>query len=183
LLILLSPIMLIIFILIKATSKGPVFFRWNVVGLNKKPFRSWKFRTMVQNADQMKLELLALNEMKGPVFKISNDPRVTRIGRFLRKFSLDELPQLLSVFKGDMSLVGPRPAAPHELARYDSWQRRKLSIKPGITCLWQVHGRNRISDFDEWIRLDLEYIENWSLGLDLKILLRTALAVLKGTGS
>jgi exopolysaccharide biosynthesis polyprenyl glycosylphosphotransferase len=183
LLILLSPIMLIVSILIKMTSKGPLFYRWDVIGLNKKPFRSWKFRTMVKNADQLKQELQALNEMKGPVFKISNDPRVTRIGRFLRKFSLDELPQLWSVFKGDMSLVGPRPAGPHELARYDSWHRRKLSVKPGITCLWQVQGRNKVSDFDDWVRLDLEYIENWSLGLDLKILLRTALAVLKGTGS
>jgi exopolysaccharide biosynthesis polyprenyl glycosylphosphotransferase len=183
LLILLSPILLLVSIMIKATSKGPILYQWDVIGLNKKPFRSWKFRTMVQNADQMKQGLLALNEMKGPVFKISADPRVTRVGRFLRKFSLDELPQLCSVFKGDMSLVGPRPADPHELARYDSWHRRKLSIKPGITCLWQVLGRNKVSDFDDWVRLDLEYIENWSLGLDLKILLRTALAVLKGTGS
>jgi exopolysaccharide biosynthesis polyprenyl glycosylphosphotransferase len=183
LLIILSPIMLIISIMIKATSKGPLLYQWDVIGLNKKPFRSWKFRTMVLHADQMKQELLGLNEMKGPVFKIRDDPRVTRIGKFLRKFSLDELPQLWSVFKGDMSLVGPRPAGPHELARYDSWHRRKLSVKPGITCLWQVQGRNKISDFDEWVRLDLEYIENWSLGLDLKILLRTALAVFKGTGS
>jgi len=182
-LIVLTPLLLIIAILIKATSKGPIFFQWNVVGLNKKPFKSWKFRTMVLNADKMKPELLSRNEMNGPVFKIKNDPRVTKIGKWLRKFSLDELPQLWSVFKGDMSLVGPRPAGPQELARYESWHRRKLSIKPGITCLWQVQGRNKINDFDEWVRLDLEYIENWSLGLDLKILIRTALAVLKGTGS
>jgi lipopolysaccharide/colanic/teichoic acid biosynthesis glycosyltransferase len=138
---------------------------------------------MVLNADKMKPELLSRNEMNGPVFKIKNDPRVTKIGKWLRKFSLDELPQLWSVFKGDMSLVGPRPAGPQELARYESWHRRKLSIKPGITCLWQVQGRNKINDFDEWVRLDLEYIENWSLGLDLKILLKTILAVIKGTGS
>ena len=170
-------------LLIKVTSKGPLLYQWNVVGLNKKPFKSWKFRTMVLNADQMKTELMDRNEMAGPVFKIKNDPRVTKIGKVMRRFSLDELPQLWSVFKGDMSLVGPRPAGPHELARYDSWHRRKLSVKPGLTCLWQVQGRNRIRNFDEWVRLDLEYIENWSLGLDLKILLKTIPAVLRGTGS
>ena len=182
-LIVLTPLLLIIAIMIKATSKGPLLYQWNVVGLNKKPFKSWKFRTMVLNADQMKTDLLDRNEMDGPVFKIKNDPRVTKIGKIFRKFSLDELPQLWSVFKGDMSLVGPRPAGPHELARYESWHRRKLSVKPGLTCLWQVKGRNKISSFDEWVRLDLEYIENWSLGLDLKILLKTILAVLRGSGS
>jgi len=182
-LIVLIPLLLIIAILIKATSKGPILYQWNVVGMNKKPFKSWKFRTMVLNADQMKTELLDRNEMDGPVFKIKNDPRVTKIGKNLRKFSLDELPQLWSVFKGDMSLVGPRPAGPHELARYESWHRRKLSVKPGLTCFWQIKGRNRIRGFDEWARLDLEYIENWSLGLDLKILLKTIPAVLRGTGS
>jgi exopolysaccharide biosynthesis polyprenyl glycosylphosphotransferase len=182
-LIVLSPLFLIMTLLIKATSKGPLLYQWNVVGLNKKPFKSWKFRTMVMSADQMKAELLDRNEMDGPVFKIKNDPRVTKIGKVLRRFSLDELPQLWSVFKGDMSLVGPRPAGPHELARYDSWHRRKLSVKPGLTCLWQVQGRNRIRNFDEWVKLDLEYIENWSLGLDMKILLKTIPAVLRGTGS
>jgi exopolysaccharide biosynthesis polyprenyl glycosylphosphotransferase len=182
LLIVLSPFFLVIAILIKMTSEGPIFYEWNVVGFNKKPFRSWKFRTMVIDADEMKEKLTDLNEMKGPVFKIKNDPRITKVGRFLRKFSLDELPQLWSVFKGDMSLVGPRPAFPHELGRYESWHRRKLSIKPGITCLWQANGRNRISDFDEWARLDLQYIDNWSLWLDLKILFKTAGVVLIGTG-
>jgi len=182
LLIILSPFFIVIGILIKLTSEGPVFYEWNVVGFNKKPFRSWKFRTMVKDADTKKESLIALNEMKGPVFKIKNDPRITGVGRFLRKFSLDELPQLWSVFKGDMSLVGPRPAGPHELIRYESWHRRKLSIKPGITCLWQANGRNRISDFGEWVKLDLQYIDNWSLWLDLKILAKTAWVVLKGTG-
>lgn len=182
-LIVLSPFLLIIAILVKVSSKGPIFYEWNVIGLNKKPFKSWKFRTMVPNADAMKTDLLERNEMNGPVFKIKNDPRVTKIGRILRKFSLDELPQLWSVFKGDMSLVGPRPAGPHELARYDSWHRRKLSVKPGLTCLWQVKGRNKIDDFNEWVRLDLEYIENWSLWLDFKILLKTIAVVLRGTGS
>lgn len=181
-LIILSPIFLVIAILIKITSKGPVFYEWNVMGFNKKPFRSWKFRTMVQEADAQKEALMAINEMKGPVFKIKNDPRITRVGRFLRKYSLDELPQLWSVFKGDMSLVGPRPAFPNELARYESWHRRKLSIKPGITCLWQISGRNNINDFDEWARMDLEYIDNWSLWLDLKILIKTVDVVFAGTG-
>jgi len=181
-LIILPPIFLLLAILIKIGSKGPVFYEWKVVGFNKKPFRSWKFRTMIINADQLKERLLDLNEMKGPVFKIKDDPRITKVGKFLRKYSLDELPQLWSVFKGDMSLVGPRPAGPHELARYESWHRRKLSIKPGITCLWQANGRNEISNFDEWVKLDLEYIDNWSLWLDMKILAKTAVAVLRGTG-
>jgi exopolysaccharide biosynthesis polyprenyl glycosylphosphotransferase len=182
LLIVLSPFFLVIAILIKMTSEGPIFYEWNVIGFNKKPFRSWKFRTMVIDADEMKEKLMDLNEMKGPVFKIKDDPRITKVGRFLRKFSLDELPQLWTVFEGDMSLVGPRPAFPHELARYESYHRRKLSIKPGITCLWQVNGRNRINDFDEWVRMDLEYIDKWSLWLDLKILLKTIGVVLIGTG-
>lgn len=181
-LIILSPLLFIIVILIKITSKGPIFYKWNVVGLNKKPFKSWKFRTMIPNADEMKPDLQVYNIMKGPVFKLKYDPRITKVGRFLRTFSLDELPQLWSVLKGDMSLVGPRPAGLHELKIYESWHRRKLSIKPGITCLWQISGRNKINDFDEWVRLDFEYIENWSLGLDLKILLRTIPAVFRGTG-
>jgi exopolysaccharide biosynthesis polyprenyl glycosylphosphotransferase len=181
-LIILSPVFLVIGILVKLSSEGPVFYQWNVMGFNKKLFRSWKFRTMIVNADEMKEKLTDFNEMKGPVFKIKNDPRITGVGRFLRKFSLDELPQLWSVFKGDMSLVGPRPAFPHELARYESWHRRKLSIKPGITCLWQANGRNAINDFNEWVRMDLEYVDNWSLWLDFKILLKTIGAVLGGTG-
>jgi exopolysaccharide biosynthesis polyprenyl glycosylphosphotransferase len=182
LLIIVSPFFLMIAILVKLTSEGPVFYEWNVVGFNKRVFRSWKFRTMVINADEVKERLTHLNEMKGPVFKIKNDPRITKAGRFLRKFSLDELPQLWTVFKGDMSLVGPRPAGPHELARYESWHRRKLSIKPGITCLWQANGRNKIKDFNEWVKMDLQYIDNWSLWLDMKILLKTIPTVFRGTG-
>jgi lipopolysaccharide/colanic/teichoic acid biosynthesis glycosyltransferase len=138
---------------------------------------------MVEDADQRKEALMPLNEMSGPVFKIKNDPRVTPLGRILRKFSINELPQLWSVFKGDMSLVGPRPAGPHELVRYELWHKRKLCVQSGVTCLWQVRGRNRISDFDDWVRMDLEYIENWSLWLDLKIIVRTAIVVLMGSGS
>jgi lipopolysaccharide/colanic/teichoic acid biosynthesis glycosyltransferase len=145
-------------------------------------FTGYKFTTMAPDADDTKAQLLQHNEMKGPVFKMKNDPRVTPLGRFLRKYSLNELPQLWSVLKGDMSLVGPRPAFRHELERYEFWHKRKLSIQPGITCLWQVNGRNKISSFDEWVKLDLEYIDNWSLWLDFKILLRTAKAVVSGTG-
>lgn len=182
-LLILAPCFLIIAAAIKISSLGPVFYEWNVVGWNKKPFKSWKFRTMVVGADKMKDQLAQLNEMNGPVFKITNDPRITPIGRLLRKYSLDELPQLWSVLKGDMSLVGPRPAGPHELVCYESWQRRKLSIKPGITCLWQVNGRNKITDFNEWAKLDLAYIDNWSLAMDLKILLRTVTVVISGRGA
>lgn len=181
-LIMLAPFLLIMAAAIKISSPGPVFYEWNVVGFNKKPFKSWKFRTMVVGADASKKDLENLNEMKGPVFKIKNDPRITPVGRFLRKYSLDELPQLWSVLKGDMSLVGPRPAGPHELARYESWQRRKLSIKPGLTCLWQVNGRNEVNRFDDWVKMDLIYIDNWSLSLDMKILGKTFLTVLQGTG-
>lgn len=182
LLIILLPVFLLIALVVKLTSEGPVFYEWKVVGFNKKPFRSWKFRTMVVDADAQKEILMSQNEMKGPVFKIKDDPRITNVGKFLRKFSLDELPQLWSVFKGDMSLVGPRPVGPNELIRYESWHRRKLSIKPGITCLWQANGRNKISDFNEWVELDLDYIDHWSFWLDMKILAKTAWVVLRGTG-
>ena len=183
LLVLLAPVFLIIALAIKLTSPGPVLYRWRVLGLNKEPFTSWKFRTMVANADEMKAQLMAQNEMRGPVFKMRDDPRVTRVGCLLRKFSLDELPQLYSVLKGDMSLVGPRPPLVTEVNRFENWQRRKLSIRPGLTCLWQVSGRSDITDFDEWAKLDLEYIDNWSLALDLKILLRTIPAVLASRGA
>lgn len=184
LLILLSPLFLIIALLIKLTDrKMPVFYRWNVVGRNGARFTGYKFSTMCLDADDQKKNLMAQNEMTGPVFKIKNDPRVTPLGRILRKFSLNELPQLWSVLKGDMSLVGPRPAGPHELPGYDFWHKRKLSIRPGITCLWQVRGRNKISSFDDWVTMDLEYIDHWSFWLDMKILARTAWVVVAGTGS
>ncbi len=184
LLILTSPILLGVAICIKLSSPGPVFFRQQRSGVNGAPFPIYKFRTMVTNAEQFKHELAAMNEMSGPVFKVTNDPRVTRIGRILRKYSLDELPQLFNVLRGEMSLVGPRPLPVDEVKRFnDLAHRRRLSVKPGITCLWQVSGRNKISDFKEWVRLDLEYIDNWSIWLDLAILLRTVPAVFAATGA
>ena len=181
-LILLSPVFAVVAAIVKLSGPGPIFYRWHVVGQHGKEFTGYKFRTMVENADALKPQLLAQNEMAGAVFKMRDDPRVTRTGRWLRKYSLDELPQLWNVLKGDMSLVGPRPAFPTELERYEFWHVRKLSIRPGLTCLWQVRGRNAITNFDEWVRMDLEYIDGWSLWTDLKILARTALAVVKGTG-
>jgi exopolysaccharide biosynthesis polyprenyl glycosylphosphotransferase len=184
LLVLLAPLFALIALAIKLTTPQlPVFYPWRVVGYKGAEFTGYKFTTMGADADARKAELMDRNEMTGPVFKIKDDPRVTPLGRFLRKYSLNELPQLWSVLKGDMSLVGPRPAGPHELVRYEFWHKRKLSIRPGMTCLWQVRGRNRISDFDDWVRMDLEYIDKWSLWLDFKILVWTALAVVKGTGS
>jgi len=170
--------------LIKLTSPGPVMFRQQRSGLNGAPFSIYKFRTMNTNAEQFKHELAAMNEMSGPVFKVTNDPRITPIGRWLRKFSLDELPQLFNVLQGEMSLVGPRPLPVDEVRRFhDLAHRRRLSVKPGLTCLWQVSGRNKISDFKDWVRLDLQYIDNWSIWLDLTILMRTIPVVLLGTGA
>ena len=167
---------------IKLTSPGPVFFRQQRCGLNGRLFTMYKLRSMVDNAEQDRVELEALNEMDGPVFKSSRDPRITGVGKLLRKFSIDEFPQLFNVLRGDMSLVGPRPPLPQEVARYESWQRRRLSMKPGITCLWQISGRNEIN-FQDWMKLDLTYIDNWSLLLDLKILLKTVPVVLLGRGA
>ena len=184
LLVLLAPLFLIIAAAIKITTPHlPVFYAWHVIGFSGRPFTGYKFTTMAADADEQRQYLLDRNEMQGPVFKIKNDPRVTPLGRILRTFSLNELPQLWSVLKGDMSLVGPRPAGPHELVRYELWHKRKLCVRPGVTCLWQVSGRNRITNFDEWVRLDLEYIERWSLWLDARILARTAWAVISGSGS
>ncbi len=169
---------------IKLTSRGPVFFRQQRSGLNGAPFTIYKFRTMTTNAEQMQHELAAMNEMNGPVFKVTNDPRITPIGKFLRKFSLDELPQLFNVLRGEMSLVGPRPLPVDEVKRFnDLAHRRRLSVKPGLTCLWQVSGRNKISDFRDWVRLDLQYIDTWSIWLDLAILVRTIPVVLRETGA
>jgi lipopolysaccharide/colanic/teichoic acid biosynthesis glycosyltransferase len=178
LLIVLAPLLLLLALAIRVSSGAPVLFRWNVVGKEGRPFASFKFRTMVVNADQMKQELLDQNEMRGPVFKMKDDPRVTPIGRILRRYSLDELPQLWSVLKGDMSLVGPRPPLQYEYEKFTDWQKQKLAVKPGMTSLWQVSGKP--SDFDAWVRLDLEYVQRWSLWLDFQILVKTALVVVKG---
>ncbi len=181
-LLLLSPLLLMISILIKVTSPGPVYFKQKRVGLGGRQFSLYKFRSMVVDAERKKSELASQNEMDGPVFKIKKDPRVTSIGKFLRKFSLDELPQLYNVWRGDMSLIGPRPPVPKEVEEYEDWQRRKLSMKPGITCLWQVSGRNAIG-FEEWMKLDLQYIDHWSLWLDIKILFKTIPVVFFGRGA
>lgn len=179
-----SPILIPVAILIKLTSPGPILFRQQRSGISGRPFTIYKFRTMVTNAEQLKHELEQLNEMTGPVFKITKDPRVTPLGRFLRKYSLDEFPQLINVIKGEMSLVGPRPLPVDEVRRFDDLaHRRRLSVKPGLTCLWQISGRNNLTDFKEWVRLDLQYIDNWSIWLDLKILLHTIPVVLRGTGA
>jgi lipopolysaccharide/colanic/teichoic acid biosynthesis glycosyltransferase len=178
----LSPLFLLLAVMVKLTSVGPVLYHWKVMGRNGRPFTGYKFRSMVVNADQLKDQLKELNEMSGPMFKLSRDPRVTSVGSWMRRYSLDELPQLYSVLKGDMSLVGPRPPLVTEYAEFTNYQKQKLAVKPGITCLWQVNGRNQINDFDEWIRLDLQYIGAWSLGLDLKILFKTLRAVFAGSG-
>ncbi len=180
-LIILSPLFLMATIIIKLNSKGSVFFGQERCGQNGRKFTMWKFRTMVPNADQLKSDLVHLNEESGPVFKIKDDPRLIPKGKLLRKFSIDELPQLLNVLKGEMSIVGPRPPVPREVENYDRWQRRRLSLRPGLTCLWQVTARNKVS-FEDWVRLDLEYIDNWSLGLDIKIIFMTIPAILRGTG-
>jgi len=184
LLLIVIPVIPLIALAIKLTMPGPVFFRQQRSGMSGAPFTLYKFRTMVTNAEQVKHELAAMNEMTGPVFKLTNDPRVTPLGRFLRKYSLDELPQLFNVLRGEMSLVGPRPLPVDEVKRFENLaHRRRLSVKPGLTCLWQISGRNKISDFKEWVRLDLEYIDNWSFWLDLKILILTLPVVLRGTGA
>ncbi|MFN0057649.1 MAG: sugar transferase [Planctomycetota bacterium] len=174
--------MLVIALLIKLTSRGPVLFKQERSGRHNRRFKMLKFRTMVKNAEQLKQELERENEMTGPVFKMKRDPRVTKLGRVLRKFSLDELPQLINVLVGDMSLVGPRPPLPSEVAVYEWWQRRRLSTRPGLTCHWQVSGRNQVS-FEDWMRLDLEYIDRWSLWLDVKLILKTIPAVLRARGA
>jgi lipopolysaccharide/colanic/teichoic acid biosynthesis glycosyltransferase len=182
LLVLLSPVFLLLALFVRLTSPGPVFYRWKVVGKDGMPFVGYKFRSMVSNADDLKAKLMMQNEMTGPVFKLARDPRITGFGAWMRRYSLDELPQIYSVLKGEMSLVGPRPPLQTEYAEFTVFQRQKLVVRPGITCLWQVNGRNQVRDFDEWVRLDLEYIQHWSLWLDLKILLKTAREVFVGSG-
>ena len=174
LLLTMSPLLLLTAAAVKLTSPGPVFFRQQRSGLNGRPFTMFKFRTMATDAEQRQAELASFNEMDGPVFKVTNDPRITPLGHLLRKWSIDELPQLWNVLRFEMSLVGPRPLPVDEIRRInDPAHRRRLSVKPGLTCLWQISGRNEVKSFKEWVRLDLEYIDNWSLWLDLKILLKT----------
>jgi len=174
--------LLLIVIAIKLTSKGPVIFKQKRVGLRGREFNIYKFRTMVQDAEKLRPLLEAQNEMDGPVFKIKKDPRITAIGKLLRKTGLDEVPQFFNVLKGDMSLVGPRPPLPGEVAQYQRWQLRRLSMRPGITCIWQIApNRNNIT-FDEWMKLDLQYIDSWSLKIDFMLLIKTIQTVAKGSG-
>jgi len=179
---LLAPLFLVVTAGIKLTSRGPLFFRQERVGLRGKRFNMLKFRSMVVDAEARKAQLAARNEQAGPVFKMKNDPRVTRIGRVIRKYSIDELPQLINVLRGDMSLVGPRPPVPEEVEKYEAWQRRRLSVRPGLTCIWQVSGRNQIS-FEEWMYLDMQYIDHWTLAGDFNLIFRTVPVVITGRGA
>jgi len=182
-LILCAPLFLIVAILIKATSKGPVLFRQERYGLGRRTFCIYKFRTMVENAEAAQAALEHMNENAGPVFKIFKDPRITKLGALLRRTSIDELPQLLNVLKGEMSLVGPRPLNLRDVGKFsEAWLMRRFSVKPGLTCLWQIGGRSNVS-FDRWMELDLHYIDHWSLEMDLRILVKTIPAVLRGTGA
>ena len=174
----LSPLFIIIAIIIKTTSKGPVFFSQKRVGKNGKEFDMYKFRSMVVNAEELKEKLAAQNEMSGPMFKMKDDPRVTKVGKFIRKTSIDELPQLWNVLKGDMSLVGPRPSLPKEVAQFEEWMYKRLEVKPGLTCYWQVSGRNSI-DFEEWMKLDIKYVNDRNTWIDIKLIFKTV-AVLFG---
>lgn len=183
LLIVLLPLLLFVAIGVKLSGRGPILFVQRRVGLNGRIFQLYKFRSMVANAEALLPSLKSFNEMQGPAFKLKKDPRVTAFGRLLRKYSIDELPQLFNVLRGDMSLVGPRPPLPHEVSYYMRSQRRRLSMRPGLTCTWQVSGRNEIPDFGQWAKLDLDYIDNWSLMTDIKLLLRTIPAVIFGTGA
>jgi exopolysaccharide biosynthesis polyprenyl glycosylphosphotransferase len=176
------PFMIVIGLLVKLSSPGPVLFVQERTGLNGRKFKMYKFRTMITDAEQMKAELQQLNQMSGPVFKMKNDPRITRLGLLLRKYSLDELPQLFNVLKGDMSLVGPRPLPCEEASMIHGMQRRRFSVKPGLTCIWQISGRNQLS-YDQWMDLDLQYVDKWSLGLDFKILLKTPGAIFSSKGA
>jgi exopolysaccharide biosynthesis polyprenyl glycosylphosphotransferase len=177
-----SPALLCMAAMIRLTSPGPVLFRQTRCGLGGRRFVLYKFRSMINNAEQLRAELHQLNELDGPVFKITDDPRITTVGRWLRRFSLDELPQLWNILRGDMSFVGPRPAVPGEVDQYEDWQRRRLRMRPGLTCTWVLEGRNHV-DFNRWMQLDLTYIDNWSLWLDFKIFLRTIPIVLSGRGA
>jgi exopolysaccharide biosynthesis polyprenyl glycosylphosphotransferase len=176
--------MIVVAVIIRATSRGSAIFKQQRAGLHGKPFTMYKFRSMSDDAEQRRADLLPFNQMSGPVFKVDNDPRVTPFGRWMRRTSVDELPQLINVLMGDMSLVGPRPLPLYEVEKFENTaQRRRLSVKPGLTCLWQIRGRNEVTDFRDWVKLDLEYIDKWSLGLDFKIMVRTIPAVVFGLGA
>ncbi|MGO9111417.1 MAG: sugar transferase [Thermoguttaceae bacterium] len=177
-----SPLLLFVAALIRLTSRGPIFFRQTRVGLGGRHFTMYKFRTMVEDAERLKEHLRELNEQEGPVFKIKNDPRITLVGGVLRKFSVDEFPQMWNVLKGDMSLVGPRPPLDDEVAQYEPWQRRRLDVTPGLTCIWQVRGRSKVS-FTQWMRLDLQYIARRSLWCDARLLMETVPAIITGRGA
>ena len=171
-LILLSPIIAIVACAVKVTSKGPIFFSQKRVGKNGELFEMYKFRSMVVNAEELKENLEDQNEMSGPMFKIKDDPRITKVGKFIRKTSIDELPQLWNVLKGDMSLVGPRPSLPKEVEQFDNWMFKRLSVRPGLTCYWQVSGRNNI-DFEDWMKLDCRYVDERNLWIDIKLIFKT----------
>ena len=171
-LIVLAPILIVVAILIKIESKGPVIFSQERVGINNKKFKMYKFRSMVVNAENMKEKLEKQNERKGPMFKIKNDPRVTTIGRFIRKTSIDELPQLINILKGEMSIVGPRPSLPKEVIQFEPWMLERLKVKPGLTCYWQVQGRDHI-EFEDWMRLDVKYVKDRNFLLDIKLIFKT----------
>ena len=178
----LVPFLIVVALLIKLTSKGPVFFSQTRVGVGGRHFKMFKFRTMVTNAEELKCQLMSSNEQNGPVFKIKKDPRITKIGGFLRKYSIDELPQFINVLMGDMSVVGPRPPVPSEVSQYLSWQTRRLSVKPGLTCIWQVSGRSHV-DFSEWVRMDIRYIESASSRTDVLLVAKTVSAVIRAQGA
>jgi lipopolysaccharide/colanic/teichoic acid biosynthesis glycosyltransferase len=179
---LLSPFMLAIAILIKTTTFGPVIFKQERVGLRGRKFYIYKFRTMVQNAEELKAKLMAMNESDGPAFKIKRDPRITSVGRMLRKTGLDELPQLFNVLKGEMSLIGPRPPLADEVSKYEPWQLRRLSVKPGITCTWQIIPNRNDVIFEKWMKLDMQYIDTWSLKADFILFFRTIVSVFRAGG-
>ncbi|NPV48023.1 MAG: exopolysaccharide biosynthesis polyprenyl glycosylphosphotransferase [Armatimonadetes bacterium] len=181
-LVLLAPLMLLVALAIKLESRGPVFFCQRRLGQGGVPFRFYKFRSMTVGAEQARCELEQCNEVSGPVFKMRQDPRTTRVGRFIRRASIDEMPQLWNVLRGDMSLVGPRPPLPDEVACYEQWQRERLAVRPGLTCIWQVSGRSDVP-FEEWVRMDIEYVRTRSFWLDLKLLALTVPAVLSGRGA
>ena len=178
-----APIMLLVAVALRVSSRGPVIFTQERCGLGGRRFRFFKFRTMVEDAEDQRASLTHLNEMRGPMFKISGDPRITRLGAILRKTSLDELPQLWNVLRGEMSLVGPRPPMPDEVAVYDARQAQRLAVVPGITGLWQVSGRSTINDFETWLELDLAYVRGWSLWLDVRILAKTVVVVISARGA